>query len=86
MKIYIGNLDEKIQDFHLREAFQDFGTVATAKVIKTTFQVNQKVLVLLKCPTRKKPLRPLKMSTVLPGRVKLLPLKRRLNNTVFQER
>ncbi|MBN2273560.1 MAG: RNA-binding protein [Bacteroidales bacterium] len=34
MKIYIGNLDEKIQDVHLKEAFQDFGTVARARVIK----------------------------------------------------
>jgi len=42
MKIYIGNLDEKIQDSHLREAFQDFGTVATAKVIKDHFSGKSK--------------------------------------------
>jgi len=34
MKLFIGNLDEKIQDFHLKEAFQDFGKVVNAKVIK----------------------------------------------------
>lgn len=33
MKLYIGNLDEKIQDNHLREAFSDFGKVSSAKVI-----------------------------------------------------
>ncbi len=33
MKIYMGNLDEKIRDNHLKEAFQDFGTVTSAKVI-----------------------------------------------------
>jgi len=33
MKIFIGNLDEKIQSNHLKEAFQDFGTVSSAKVI-----------------------------------------------------
>jgi RNA recognition motif-containing protein len=33
MKLYIGNLDEKIQDIHLKEAFSDFGKVASAKVI-----------------------------------------------------
>ncbi len=37
MKIYIGNLDEKIQDVHLREAFKDFGTVSSAKVIMDRF-------------------------------------------------
>lgn len=34
MKLFIGNLDEKIQDYHLKEAFQDFGKVADARVIK----------------------------------------------------
>lgn len=34
MKLYIGNLDEKIQSQHLREAFTDFGTVNSAKVIE----------------------------------------------------
>lgn len=34
MKLYIGNLDEKVEDYHLKEAFQDFGTVDSAKVIK----------------------------------------------------
>jgi cold-inducible RNA-binding protein len=33
MKIYIGNLDEKIRDNHLKEAFTEFGTVTSAKVI-----------------------------------------------------
>ena len=33
MKIFIGNLDEKIQSIHLREAFQEYGEVASAKVI-----------------------------------------------------
>jgi RNA recognition motif-containing protein len=34
MKIFIGNLDDRIEDVHLREAFQDFGTVTSAKIIK----------------------------------------------------
>jgi RNA recognition motif-containing protein len=34
MKLFIGNLDEKIQSSHLREAFQEFGKVNSAKVIK----------------------------------------------------
>ncbi|NJK86492.1 MAG: RNA-binding protein [Bacteroidales bacterium] len=33
MKLYIGNLDEKIQDNHLHEAFSEFGKVSSAKVI-----------------------------------------------------
>ncbi len=33
MKLYIGNLDEKIQSNHLREAFGEFGQVDSAKVI-----------------------------------------------------
>jgi RNA recognition motif-containing protein len=33
MKIYIGNLDEKVRDGDLKEAFKEFGTVASAKVI-----------------------------------------------------
>jgi RNA recognition motif-containing protein len=33
MKIFIGNLDEKIQSTHLKEAFQEYGEVSSAKVI-----------------------------------------------------
>ena len=33
MNIYIGNLDEKIEESHLKKAFQDFGTVLSAKII-----------------------------------------------------
>ena len=33
MKIYIGNLDDKVRDNDLREAFKEFGTVSSAKVI-----------------------------------------------------
>jgi RNA recognition motif-containing protein len=33
MNIFIGNLNEKIQDNHLKDAFGDYGKVATAKVI-----------------------------------------------------
>ncbi len=33
MKLYIGNLDEKIQSNHLREAFAEYGKVDSAKVI-----------------------------------------------------
>lgn len=33
MKLYIGNLDEKIQSNHLKEAFSEFGKVISAKVI-----------------------------------------------------
>jgi len=37
MIIYIGNLHEKIEDIHLKEAFQDYGTVHSAKVIKDRY-------------------------------------------------
>lgn len=37
MKLYIGNLDEKVEDSHLKEAFQDFGSVTSAKVIKDRY-------------------------------------------------
>jgi cold-inducible RNA-binding protein len=37
MKLFIGNLDEKIEDVHLREAFQEFGNVSSARVIKDKF-------------------------------------------------
>lgn len=33
MKLFIGNLDEKIQSHHLKEAFSEFGKVSSAKVI-----------------------------------------------------
>lgn len=33
MKLFIGNLDDKIQSHHLREAFSEFGKVNSAKVI-----------------------------------------------------
>jgi len=34
MNLYIGNLDEKIQSYHLKEAFQEYGQVSSAKIIK----------------------------------------------------
>ncbi len=37
MKLYVGNLDEKVEDYHLKEAFQEFGMVASAKVIKDKY-------------------------------------------------
>ncbi|MDA3891950.1 MAG: RNA-binding protein [Salinivirgaceae bacterium] len=33
MKLYIGNLDEKIQSHHLKEAFQEYGAVKTAIIV-----------------------------------------------------
>jgi RNA recognition motif-containing protein len=33
MKIYIGNLDERVRDNDLKDAFKDFGNVTSAKVI-----------------------------------------------------
>lgn len=33
MKLYVGNLDEKIQSSHLKEAFSEFGKIVSAKVI-----------------------------------------------------
>lgn len=33
MKLFIGNLDEKIQSYHLKEAFSEYGKVSSAKVI-----------------------------------------------------
>lgn len=32
MKLYIGNLNEKIEDSHLLEAFSEFGKVQSAKI------------------------------------------------------
>jgi RNA recognition motif-containing protein len=60
MKIYIGNLDEKIQDFHLREAFQDFGTVATAKVIKDHFSGKSKGFGFVEMPDQEEALKTIK--------------------------
>lgn len=37
MNIFIGNLDEKIQDQHLEAAFRDYGVVLHAKVIKDKY-------------------------------------------------
>ena len=34
MNIYVGNLEYKISDSDLREVFEEFGEVTTAKVIK----------------------------------------------------
>lgn len=33
MKLFIGNLDEKIESYHLREAFSEFGKVKSANVV-----------------------------------------------------
>lgn len=33
MRIYVGNLNDKIEDDHLKKAFQDYGTVTSAKII-----------------------------------------------------
>jgi len=33
MKLYVGNLDEKIEDSHLQEAFSEYGKVVKVKVI-----------------------------------------------------
>lgn len=33
MKLFIGNLDEKIESHHLREAFSEFGKVKSANVV-----------------------------------------------------
>jgi RNA recognition motif-containing protein len=37
MNIYIGNLNEKIQDLHLKDAFKEYGQVTKAKVIIDRF-------------------------------------------------
>jgi len=37
MNIYIGNLNEIIEDIHLKEAFEDYGAVNTAKVIMNRY-------------------------------------------------
>jgi len=34
MKLYVGNLDEQIQDKHLKHAFRGFGKVTHAQVVK----------------------------------------------------
>lgn len=34
MKLFIGNLNEKIEDVHLKTAFQDFGKVVSAIVVR----------------------------------------------------
>lgn len=33
MKLFIGNLDEKIESYHLKEAFSEFGKVKSANVV-----------------------------------------------------
>jgi RNA recognition motif-containing protein len=37
MNIYIGNLNEKIQDNHLKDAFMEYGQVTKAKIITDRF-------------------------------------------------
>lgn len=37
MNIFIGNLDDKINNNHLKEAFQDYGEVSRAVVIKDKY-------------------------------------------------
>jgi len=37
MKLYVGNLDERIEDNHLKDAFSEYGTVASAKVILDSY-------------------------------------------------
>lgn len=34
MNIYVGNLDYKVRDEELREAFEEYGEVSSARVIK----------------------------------------------------
>ena len=60
MKLYIGNLDDKIQDLHLREAFQDFGTVATAKVIKDRFSGKSKGFGFVEMPDQEEAIKVIK--------------------------
>ncbi|MBN2485996.1 MAG: RNA-binding protein [Bacteroidales bacterium] len=42
MNIFIGNLNEKIQDIHLKEAFSDYGSVESAKVITDRYTKKSK--------------------------------------------
>jgi RNA recognition motif-containing protein len=42
MNIYIGNLNEKIQDAHLKDAFKEYGQVIKAKVIVDRFSGSSK--------------------------------------------
>ena len=37
MNIFIGNLDDKINHEHLKEAFQDYGEVSRAVVVKDKY-------------------------------------------------
>lgn len=37
MNIYIGNLSQEVTDDDLREAFESYGTITSAKVIKDRF-------------------------------------------------
>jgi RNA recognition motif-containing protein len=48
MNIFVANLNFKIQDNFLRELFENYGEVNSAKVIMDRMTVVQKVLVLLK--------------------------------------
>jgi RNA recognition motif-containing protein len=57
MKIYIGNLDEKIQDVHLKEAFQDFGTVSSAKVIMNRFSGKSRGFGFIEMPNQEEALK-----------------------------
>ena len=60
MKIYVGNLDEKINSTHLKEAFQDFGKVVSAKVIKDKFTGKSKGFGFIEMPIEEEALNVIK--------------------------
>ena len=60
MKLFIGNLDKKIEDLHLREAFQEFGTVSSAKIILDKFTGKSRGFGFIEMPNQEEALKVIK--------------------------
>jgi len=52
--IFITNLTTKVGNDDLKEIFEEYGIVSSAKVIMDHYTGNQEALALLKCQTTKK--------------------------------
>ena len=63
MNIYVGNLSYDVSEENLRQAFEAFGQVSSARIVKDKYSGQPEVLVLSKCLTRLRPKRRLRTLT-----------------------
>ncbi|MBN1415857.1 MAG: RNA-binding protein [Bacteroidales bacterium] len=78
MKLFIGNLDEKIQDIHLREAFQDFGSVSSASVVKDRFSGKSRGFGFVEMPNEEEALKVIKTVNRATWEGKVITVKKAL--------